>query len=242
MIDIKECFDRTPDRRGSGSYKWDSASDPEVIPLWVADMDFRTAPVVEDALRHRVEHGVFGYTLVGDDYYEALTGWFERRHNYHIDRDMVIYTSGVVPAISAIIKALTSPGQGVIVQTPVYNCFFSSIRNNGCRIVEAPLKRRDLAEGKFTYDMDFDILEKVAADPSNTLMLLCNPHNPAGRAWRRDELERVAEICRRNGVRVVSDEIHCELTMPGIPLTEILIHLPLYASHPQRHSILPACR
>lgn len=219
MIDIKECFDRTPDRRGSGSYKWDSASDPEVIPLWVADMDFRTAPVVEDALRHRVEHGVFGYTLVGDDYYEALTGWFERRHNYHIDRDMVIYTSGVVPAISAIIKALTSPGQGVIVQTPVYNCFFSSIRNNGCRIVEAPLKRRDLAEGKFTYDMDFDILEKVAADPSNTLMLLCNPHNPAGRAWRRDELERVAEICRRNGVRVVSDEIHCELTMPGIEYT-----------------------
>ena len=219
MIDIKECFDRTPDRRGSGSYKWDSASDPEVIPLWVADMDFRTAPVVEDALRHRVEHGVFGYTLVGDDYYEALTGWFERRHNYHIDREMVIYTSGVVPAISAIIKALTSPGQGVIVQTPVYNCFFSSIRNNGCRIVEAPLKRRDLAEGKFTYDMDFDILEKVAADPSNTLMLLCNPHNPAGRAWRRDELERVAEICRRNGVRVVSDEIHCELTMPGIEYT-----------------------
>ncbi len=209
-------FDDIVERRGSGSYKWDSAADGDVIPMWVADMDFRTAPVVEDALRRRVEHGVFGYTLVGGEYYDALTGWFERRHNYRIDRDRVIYTSGVVPAISAVIKALAAPGEGVIVQTPVYNCFFSSIRNNGCHIVENRLRRVDFGDGTFSYEMDFDGLEEVASRGDVGLMLLCNPHNPAGRAWRHDELVQVAEICRRNGVRVVSDEIHCELTMPGV--------------------------
>lgn len=212
-------FDSAPDRRGSGSYKWDSDTDPEVIPLWVADMDFKTAPCVIEALRRRVDHGVFGYTLVGKDYYKALTGWFERRHGYTIDPARVIYTSGVVPALSAIIKALAKPGDGVIVQTPVYNCFFSSIRNNGCHIVESPLRRVDLPEGLFTYEMDFDDLERKAALPANTLLLLCNPHNPAGRLWTREELTRLSEICRRNGVKVVSDEIHCELTMPGTEYT-----------------------
>lgn len=212
---VESPFDRVVERRGSGSYKWDSASDPEVIPLWVADMDFPTAPVVVEALRRRVEHGVFGYTLVGDEYYDSLVSWFASRHDYWIDREMVIYTSGVVPAISAIIKALVQPGEGVIVQTPVYNCFFSSIRNNGCRQIDSPLRRVDLPDGRFTYEMDFDDLERCAAQPDAKLMLLCNPHNPAGRAWRRDELVRVAEICRRNNVVVVSDEIHCELSMPG---------------------------
>lgn len=212
----KEYFDLAPDRRGSGSYKWDSIPEPDMIPLWVADMDFKTAPCVIEALARRVDHGVFGYTLVDDSYYEALTGWFASRHGYDIDSRMVIYTSGVVPAISAIIKALAKPGEGVIVQTPVYNCFFSSIRNNGCRIVESPLLREDLSPSEFTYRIDFDDLERKAADPANTLLLLCNPHNPAGRIWSREELARVAGICRRHGVRVVSDEIHCELTMPGL--------------------------
>lgn len=208
-------FDLAPDRRGSGSYKWDSDPDPEVIPLWVADMDFAAAPCIRRALSRRVEHGVFGYTLVGAEFYRALTSWFERRHGYTIGPAQVIYTSGVVPAISAIIKGLTRPGDGVIVQTPVYNCFFSSIRNNGCRQVDNTLLRRDLSPREFTYEMDFDLLESRAADPRTTLMLLCNPHNPAGRIWTRAELERVADICRRHGVRVVSDEIHCELTLPG---------------------------
>ncbi len=204
---------QTPSRVNSGSYKWDSR--PDTLPLWVADMDFATAPCIIEALQRRVAHGVFGYTLVGDSYYRALTDWFASRHDYHFGREQVIYTSGVVPALSAIIKALVSPGRGVIVQTPVYNCFFSSIRNNGCRIVENPLRRIDLPDGRFTYEMDFAQLEQVAADPANTMLLLCNPHNPAGRLWRREELERVAAICRRNGVRVVSDEIHCELAAPG---------------------------
>ncbi len=210
-------FDKVPSRVGTGSYKWDSREG--MIPLWVADMDFPTAPCVVEALRRRVDHGIFGYTLVRDAYYDALTGWFSSRHGYSFDRSQVIYTSGVVPAISAIIKALVRPGEGVIVQTPVYNCFFSSIRNNGCRIVENPLVRRELGNGEFTYDMDFGGLEKLCSDPSNRLLLLCNPHNPAGRCWSAFELQKVADIARSYGVRVVSDEIHCELTMPGYRYT-----------------------
>lgn len=208
-------FDESPDRRNSGSYKWDSVEDQNVIPLWVADMDFRTAPVVEEALRKRVEHGIFGYTLVKEDYYSALCDWFYQQHGYKIRKEQVLYTSGVVPAISAIIQALTHPGEGVIVQTPVYNCFFSSIKNNGCRIEDAPLRRLDSEDGLFTYEMDFEALETAASKDDVHLMLLCNPHNPAGRAWSEDELKKVADICKRHNVIVVSDEIHCELTMPG---------------------------
>lgn len=211
-------FDTPVDRRDTASYKWDSAPAPDIIPLWVADMDFRTAPAVISALRRRVDHGVFGYVRVPDSYYDALVSWFSRRHGWTIEPDSVIYTSGVVPAVSAIIKALTRPGDGVIVQTPAYNCFFSSIRNNGCAIVENPLLRRDLADG-FTYSFDFAGLERLAAEPSSKVMLLCNPHNPTGRVWTPQELGRVAEICRRHGVTVVSDEIHCELTLPGTVYT-----------------------
>ncbi|MCH5222121.1 MAG: pyridoxal phosphate-dependent aminotransferase [Muribaculaceae bacterium] len=206
-------FDEIVDRRHSGSYKWDSRSD--VLPLWVADMDFKTAPCIIEALHRRVEHGVFGYTLVRDEYYEALTEWFSKRHGFAIKRSDVLYVPGVVPAISAIIKALVAPGEGVIIQTPVYNCFFSSIRNNGCRIVENPLIRKNISAEEFTYIIDFEGLEKLAADSTNKMLLLCNPHNPAGRVWTKEELESVHKICRRHNVIVVSDEIHCELTMPG---------------------------
>lgn len=206
---MKYDFDELLSRRGTNSYKWDGEKD-DVLPMWVADMDFHTAPAIVDALRHRVEHGIFGYTRVPDDYYEAVTGWFARRHDWTIDREWIIYTSGVVPAVSAIIKALTVPGDKVLVQTPVYNCFFSSIRNNGCEIVSSPL----LQTGD-TYRMDFDDLERKAADERVKVMLLCNPHNPAGRVWTSEELMRVGAICLRHGVTVVSDEIHCELVFPG---------------------------
>lgn len=207
---MKYDFDEIIVRRGTDSYKWDSADNENVLPMWVADMDFRTAPAIVNALQRRVEHGIFGYTRVPDGYYAAVTDWFARRHNWTIDRGWMIYTSGVVPAISAIIKALTVPGDKVLVQTPVYNCFFSSIRNNGCEMLSSPL----VLSGN-TFSIDFEDLERKAADPKVKLMLLCNPHNPAGRVWRRDELERIGEICLRHGVRVVSDEIHCELVFPG---------------------------
>ena len=210
MIMKKYDFDTIVPRRGTGSYKWDTPQGDDVLPMWVADMDFRTAPEIIDALMRRVAHGVFGYTLVPERYYEAVIGWFKRRHGLVVSREHILYTSGVVPAVSAIIKGLTAPGDGVIVQTPVYNCFFSSIRNNGCRIVENPLVEQDGA-----YVMDFDDLERKAADPRSKIMLLCNPHNPGGRVWTREELTRVGRICIDNGVTVVSDEIHCELVFPG---------------------------
>lgn len=202
MID----FNTPTYRFHTNSYKWDSAESEDIIPLWVADMDFKTAPAIIEALEKRVKHGIFGYTKVSDDYYNAVTDWFKERHGWSFSKEWIIYTSGVVPAISAIIKALTKPGDKVIIQTPVYNCFFSSIRNNDCIASENSLVYKD-----GTYSIDFEDLEKRAAEPNAKLLLLCNPHNPSGRVWTEDELKRIGEICHRNNVIVVSDEIHCEL-------------------------------
>lgn len=203
-------FSRPTDRRGTDSYKWDSAPEADIIPLWVADMDFETFPGITEALQRRVAHGIFGYTRVPETYYEAVCRWFEKRHGWHINREDIIYTSGVVPAVSAVIKALTLPGDQVIVQGPVYNCFFSSIRNNGCEMVSNSLIYN---KEELRYEIDFDDLERKLKHERARLMLLCNPHNPGGRVWTRDELTRVAELCHKYGVRVVSDEIHCELTL-----------------------------
>lgn len=203
-------FSRPTDRRGTDSYKWDSAPEADIIPLWVADMDFETFPGITEALQRRVAHGIFGYTRVPEAYYEAVCRWFDKRHGWHINREDIIYTSGVVPAVSAVIKALTLPGDQVIVQGPVYNCFFSSIRNNGCEMVSNSLIYN---KEELRYEINFDDLERKLKHERARLMLLCNPHNPGGRVWTRDELTRVAELCRKYGVRVVSDEIHCELTL-----------------------------
>ena len=203
-------FDRCPSRIGTESVKWDEYA-PDVLPLWVADMDFEAAPAILAALRRRVEHGVFGYELVPQDYFDAIASWFSRRHGWEgITREQVIPTTGVIPAYSAAIKAFTRPGDRVIVQTPCYNAFFPAVRNNGCREAVNPLLCRD---GRF--EMNFEELEELASDGRTTAMLLCNPHNPVGRVWTREELLRVGEICLRHGVFVISDEIHCELTRPG---------------------------
>lgn len=203
-------FSSPTERRGTDSYKWDSAPEADIIPLWVADMDFETFPCITEALQRRVAHGIFGYTRVPEAYYEAVCNWFGKHHGWHINREDIIYTSGVVPAVSAVIKALTLPGDQVIVQGPVYNCFFSSIRNNGCEMVSNSLIYN---KEELRYEIDFDDLERKLAHERARLMLICNPHNPGGRVWTRDELTRVAELCRKYGVRVVSDEIHCELTL-----------------------------
>ena len=211
---MKYDFDEIVNRRGTNSVKWDEAKEEGVIPMWVADMDFKAAPCILEALKKRVDHGVFGYTMVPDSYYESIISWFERRHQWHIERDWIIYTSGVVPAISAIIKALTEPGDKVLVQTPVYNCFFSSIRNNGCTTAENALVRKDNS-----YEIDFDDFERQATDEKTRVFLLCNPHNPAGRVWTQEELSRMNDICLRHNVKVIADEIHCELVMPGHEFT-----------------------
>lgn len=202
-------FDAIISRRNTNSYKWDAHHDVDVQPMWVADMDFRTAPPVIEALARRVQHGIFGYTYVPDAFYNATVNWFSSKHNWTINPDSIIYTSGVVPAISAIIKAFTSPGDAVATLTPVFNCFYSSIRNNGCSVASVPLKIIDNR-----YEIDFELLAQVFARPEVKLFLLCNPHNPGGRVWTRQELTRIAKLANANGVIVVSDEIHCELTYP----------------------------
>lgn len=207
-------FGNAPQRRGTGSLKWDEPADPAVLPMWVADMDFPAAPCIRRALQKRVEHGVFGYELVPESYFAAVRQWFAKRHGLEVRREWMLYTSGVVPAISCAIKALCMEGENVLVQTPVYNCFFSSIRNQGCQILENELER----DGD-SYRIDFDDFERKCADPKTTAFLLCNPHNPAGRVWTPRELARMNDICLRHGVRVISDEIHCEIVMPGYVYT-----------------------
>ena len=211
---MKYDFDEIVPRRGTHSVKWELDSDPDILPMWVADMDFRTAPPVVEALRRRVEHGIFGYAQAPQAYYDAVVKWFERRHGWHTEPEWILHTTGVIPALSAILKALTQPGDKILVQTPVYNHFFISIRNSGCRTAENDLTYRGGA-----YTIDFADLERKAADPEVKAMLLCNPHNPAGRVWSPEELRRIGEICLRNGIFVVADEIHCELVMPGFRYT-----------------------
>ena len=207
---MKYNFDEIIPRRGTNSYKWDTPEEENVLPMWVADMDFRTAPAIIETLRRRVEHGIFGYTKVPQNYYDTIVKWFINRHQWEIDSQWIIYTSGVDPAITAIIKAMTIPGDKIIVQTPVYNCFYSSIRNNGCKMIANNLIYQ---EGRYT--IDFDDLEHKAADPETKLLLLCNPHNPVGRVWTSEELQRIGDICLQNGVFIIADEIHCELTYEG---------------------------
>ena len=205
---MKYDFDRIIERRGTNSEKWD-VSDGE-LPMWVADMDFATAPEIIDALKKRADHGIFGYSGIPDEWYEAYISWWKKRHQFTIDREWLVFTTGVIPGISSIIRKLTTPAEKVLVQTPVYNIFFNSIINNGRQVKESPLLLKD-----DHYEMDFEQLEKDLSDPQTSLMLLCNPQNPGGRIWTKDELAKVAELCARYDVRVVSDEIHCDITAPG---------------------------
>ena len=218
---MKYNFDELVERRGTGCVKWDEkpeigeqssgmASGAEMIPLWVADMDFKAAPAIQEAVRKRAEHGVFGYTVVEEDYYEAVISWFQRRHDWTIQREDILYTTGVVPAMSVAIKALTMPGEKVLILSPDYNCFFSSVRNNGCEVLETGLKRVG-----DTFEVDWEDFGAKCADEKTTVFLLCNPHNPTGRVWTKTELMQMNDICLNYGVKVVSDEIHCELMMPG---------------------------
>ncbi len=212
-------FDKVISRRNSDSFKWDTIPNDEILPMWIADMDFQTAPAIINALHGRIDHGIYGYTHVPDSYYEAVTNWFSRRHNWNIQRDWILYMSSVVPALAVAIKSLAKPGDNMLIQGPVYNHFYSVISNCHCKELSS-----SLVYANNTYTIDYEDLERKAADPKTTLMILCNPHNPAGRVWKREELQRIGEICIRNGVTIVSDEIHCELVMPGheyIPFASI---------------------
>lgn len=201
-------FDEPVNRRNTHSLKWDVKE--QELPMWVADMDFQTAPEIQGAIRERAAHGIFGYSIVPEEWYQAYMGWWERRHHFSMEKEWLVFCTGVVPAISSMVRKLTTAGENVLVQTPVYNIFFNSIVNNGRNIVESPLRY----DGN-TYQMDFEDLERKLSDPQTTLMILCNPHNPVGRIWSREELEQVGKLCRKYHVTVISDEIHCDLTSPG---------------------------
>ncbi len=207
-------FNTPVDRTGTGAAKWEYAPAPVAgsgfIPLSVADMEFRVAPEIQAAVTRAAEHGIYGYTAADEPYFTALRDYLMRRHGYEVKREWHTVTNGVVPAISVAVRAFTKPGEGVIVQPPVYYPFFQDIKGNGRAIVENPLV---LKNGR--YEMDFDGLEKLCAAPANTMLILSSPHNPVGRVWTAEELGAVNEICKRCGVFVVSDEIHCDLQLEG---------------------------
>ncbi len=202
-------FDTPVDRRNTYSLKWDVKENE--LPMWVADMDFQTAPEVQEAIRNRAAHGVFGYSIVPEEWYQAYIQWWESRHGFRMDESWLIFCTGVVPAISSIVRKLTTPAEKVLVLTPVYNIFFNSILNNGRQVLESRL-RYD-GEG---YSIDYADLEAKLADPQTSMMIFCNPHNPVGKIWSAEDLKKVGELCRKHHVVVISDEIHCDLTEPGL--------------------------
>ena len=205
---MKYDFDRVIERRNTNSLKW-NVGETE-LPMWVADMDFETAPSVKAAIQERAVHGIFGYTDIPDAWYQAYIDWWKNRHHFSIEKEWLIFCTGVVPAISSMVRKLTTPAEKVLLQTPVYNIFFNSILNNGRQVLESPLTRNGTA-----YQIDFTDLEQKLADPQTSLMILCNPHNPVGKIWDKETLARIGALCHKHHVTVISDEIHCDLTAPG---------------------------
>ena len=217
MIYDKAFFDTYLERRNTRSSKWDGCNarfgvDPsvELLPMWIADMDFRSPTEVVEALAQRVQTQAFGYTTVPDSFYDAILSWVERRYHWKIQKEWIVFTPGVVPAFNVAYQAFTQPGDGIIVPSPSYYPFFDGVRNNGRKVVACPLVE---ADGYWT--LDFDLLERQVKDPDNKVLILSNPHNPTGRCWTAQELERLGTLCAENGVILLSDEIHADLIMEG---------------------------
>lgn len=207
---MKYDFDKVVDRSNTNSLKWNVSEG--VLPMWVADMDFEVCPEISKAIRDRAEHAIYGYSTEPNGWAQAYIDWWGTRHGAKIRRDQLLFSTGVIPTISTTVRRLAAPGEGVLVMTPVYNVFFNCIRNSDRCVVECPLI---YDSARMTYDIDFDMFEKLAAREDVKMLLLCNPQNPSGRIWTRDELARIGQICHDNGVYVLSDEIHCDLTLPG---------------------------
>lgn len=201
-------FDTVNDRRSEFSMKWD-VNDGE-LPMWVADMDFKTAPEITEAIVKRAEHGIFGYTDVPARWKNAVISWYKKRHSLTIEYDSLMFSTGVVAAISSIVRKLTTPNENVVLLTPVYNIFFNSIINNGCRALECPL----IYDGE-KYEINWTDFEEKLSDMQTTLFILCNPHNPTGVIWDRETLAKIGALCKKYHVTVISDEIHCDITDPG---------------------------
>ena len=198
-------FSKLTNRFNTNSLKWDVNNNE--LPMWVADMDFETAPEIREAIRKKVDFGIYGYTIIPDEYYLSISNWWERRHNFKMEKEWILFCTGVVPAISSIVRKMTREGDNVLVQAPVYNIFYNSIVNNNRKVLSSDL----CFDGK-EYSIDFEDLERKLSDPATTLMILCNPHNPIGKVWSKETLKKIGELCIKYNVLVVSDEIHCDLT------------------------------
>lgn len=210
-------FDERIDRRNTRSYKWDQVEplfgDASILPLWVADMDFPSPSAVQEALKKRVDIGIYGYSIRSVEYFEAIMNWFKRRHSWRIKPSWIIDVPSVVTTLSLSVDLFTKPGDAVVIQTPVYYPFYDVIEGNNRKVARNPLLINNNR-----YEMDFEQLEQLFKDGAR-LMLLCNPHNPGGRVWERTELEKLAKLAIQYNVIVVSDEIHCDLTFEGHPYT-----------------------
>ncbi len=200
-------FDKLTNRTATGSYKWDVKENE--LPMWVADMDFQTAPAIIEALQKRAAHGIFGYNIVTDDFFASYQDWWLKRHDFLVKKEWMIFCTGVVPAISSIVRKMTTVGENVLIQSPVYNIFYNSIVNNGRNVLSSDLEYRDGG-----YHINFDDLEEKLAMKQTTLMILCNPHNPIGKIWDIETLRMIGDLCAKHHVLVVSDEIHCDITTP----------------------------
>ncbi len=205
---MKYDFDKPTERRNTDSVKWNVGEGE--LPMWIADMDFESITEVKDAIIKTAERGIFGYVDVPDEYFEAISDFWYDRYGYRFSTSDMVYSSGIVAAISSMVRKLTTPAENVLIQSPVYNIFFNSILNNGRNVISS-----DLIYENGEYRIDFSDLEEKLANPQTSLMILCNPHNPVGRIWDKETLARIGELCKKHGVTVISDEIHCALTKPG---------------------------
>lgn len=209
-MESKYNFDEIINRRGTDSVKWDLAEDDDVLPMWVADMDFKTAPEITEAILKKVSRGIFGYSITPADFYDAIMEWWKETHQFTVKKEWILPGPGMIPTLSAILRTFLKAGEKIIIQPPVYNHFYNFIENCAFDMAE-----NNLIYQNGIYQIDFDDLEMKASDPNTRLLLLCNPHNPVGRVWKISELEKIAEICSKNQVMVVSDEIHADLVYNG---------------------------
>ncbi|WP_125761532.1 MalY/PatB family protein [Companilactobacillus hulinensis] len=201
-------FDKEYDRRNTNSEKWDVKENE--LPMWIADMDFQTAPEILEAMHKSIDGGIFGYQFVPDKYYEAVENWFEKEHNFKPNKDWMVFSTGVMPSISAVIRHLTDVGDNILLQEPNYNSFYKAIESNGRNVTNSELTYED-----DTYKVNWKDLEEKLSDPQTTVMIVCNPHNPKGHIWDAETLTKIGQLAKKHNVMIISDEIHGDLSMPG---------------------------
>lgn len=201
-------FSKLTNRKETNSLKWDVETNE--LPMWVADMDFETAPEIVEALQKRLDHKIFGYNIVPDEYFESIQNWWSSHHKFKFEKEWMMFCTGVVPAISSIVRKMTTVGENVLIQAPVYNIFYNSILNNGRHVLSS-----DLVYDGHEYSIDFKDLEEKLSMPQTTMMILCNPHNPIGKIWTKEVLKHIGDLCAKHNVLVVSDEIHCDIVAPN---------------------------